>query len=157
MLGLQFCGLTGLVILTVNLLKYLRVLKIEGEIALLSLDCTSSKNSQKKRFVRIVRFLYHVKRIINSAYIFFFLWCFSISYKDINFCTRLLRRLDRIGEQWTFFLRLCPLFCEYNCLSFKKLLLRVFFLRCHLIFQSTFIWSTYMEYVSLPVKFASLL
>ena len=37
MLGLQFCALTGLVILTVNLLKYLRVLKIEGEIALLSL------------------------------------------------------------------------------------------------------------------------
>ena len=111
----------------------------------------------EKRFVRIVRFLYHVKRIINSVYIFFFLWCFSISYKDINFCTRLLRRLDKIGEQWTFFLRLCPLFCEYNCLSFKKLLLRVFFLRCHLIFQFTFIWSTYMEYVSLPVKFASLL
>ena len=110
----------------------------------------------EKRFVRIVRFLYHVKRIINSVYIFFFLWCFSISYKDINFCTRLLGRLDKIGEQWTFFLRLCPLFCEYNCLSFKKLLLRVFFLRCHLIFQFTFIWSTYMEYVSLPVKFASL-
>ena len=34
MLDLQFCGLSGLVILTANLLKYLHVLKIEGEIAL---------------------------------------------------------------------------------------------------------------------------
>ena len=39
MLGLQFCGLNGLVILTANLLKHLHVLKMEGEIALLSLDC----------------------------------------------------------------------------------------------------------------------
>ena len=39
MLGLQFCGLTGLVILTANLLKHLHVLKMEGEIALLSLYC----------------------------------------------------------------------------------------------------------------------
>ena len=66
MLGLQFCGLTGLVILAASLLKYVHLLKIEGEIALLSLDCnnfyTASKNSQKKRFVRIVRFLYHVKK-----------------------------------------------------------------------------------------------
>ena len=68
MLGLQFCGLTGLVILTANLLKHLHVLKIEGVIALLSLYCnnllhgTSSKNSQKKRFVCIVRFLYHLKK-----------------------------------------------------------------------------------------------
>ena len=30
MLGLQFYGLTGLVILTANLLKYVHVLKIEG-------------------------------------------------------------------------------------------------------------------------------
>ena len=36
MLRLQFCGLTGLVIFTANLLKYFRVFKIEGEIALLS-------------------------------------------------------------------------------------------------------------------------
>ena len=34
MIGLQFCALTGLVILTANLLKYLHLLKIEGEIAL---------------------------------------------------------------------------------------------------------------------------
>ena len=34
MLGLQFCGLNGLVILTANLLKHLHVLKMEGEIAL---------------------------------------------------------------------------------------------------------------------------
>ena len=32
MLGLQFCGLTGLVIITANLLKYVHVLKIEGEL-----------------------------------------------------------------------------------------------------------------------------
>ena len=31
MLGFQFCGLTGLVTLTANLLKYLHVFKIEGE------------------------------------------------------------------------------------------------------------------------------
>ena len=30
MLGLQFYGLTGFVILTANLLKYVHVLKIEG-------------------------------------------------------------------------------------------------------------------------------
>ena len=32
MLGLQFCGLTGLVIISANLLKYVHVLKIEGEL-----------------------------------------------------------------------------------------------------------------------------
>ena len=32
MIGLQFCALTGLVILTANLLKYLHLLKIEGVI-----------------------------------------------------------------------------------------------------------------------------
>ena len=41
MLGLQFCGLTALVILTANLLKHLHILKIEGVIALLSLYCNN--------------------------------------------------------------------------------------------------------------------
>ena len=81
MLGLQFCALTGLVILTVNLLKYLRVLKIEGEIALLSLYCNNCYTA-KKSVVHIVRFLCHVERIINSAYISFFLYGFLISYQD---------------------------------------------------------------------------
>ena len=49
MLGLQFCALTGLVILTVNLLKYLRVLKIEGEIALLSLYCNNCYTAHHRR------------------------------------------------------------------------------------------------------------
>ena len=63
MLGLQFCGLNGLVILTANLLKHLPILKIEGVIALLSLYCNNCYMvHQKKRFVCIVRFLYHVKK-----------------------------------------------------------------------------------------------
>ena len=49
MLGLQFYGLTGLVILTANLLKYVHVLKIEGEIALLSLDCNNFYTAQHQR------------------------------------------------------------------------------------------------------------
>ena len=49
MLGLQFCALPGLVILTVNLLKYLRVLKIEGEIALLSLYCNNCYTAHHRR------------------------------------------------------------------------------------------------------------
>ena len=49
MLGLQFCALTGLVILTVNLLKYLRVLKIEGEIALLSLYYNNCYMAHQRR------------------------------------------------------------------------------------------------------------
>ena len=53
MLGFQFCGLTGLtgltglVILTANLPKYLHVLKIEGEIALLSLFCNNCYTAQR--------------------------------------------------------------------------------------------------------------
>ena len=49
MLGLQFCGLTGLVILTANLLKYLHILKIEGVIALLSLYCNNCYMVQPRR------------------------------------------------------------------------------------------------------------
>ena len=49
MLGLQFYGLTGLVILTANLLKYVHVLKIEGEIALLSLECNNFYTAQYRR------------------------------------------------------------------------------------------------------------
>ena len=49
MLGLQFCGLTGLVIITANLLKYVHVLKIEGEIALLSLDCNNCYTAHHRR------------------------------------------------------------------------------------------------------------
>ena len=49
MLGLQFCGLTGLVILAANLLKYVHVLKIEGEIALLSLDGNNFYTAQYRR------------------------------------------------------------------------------------------------------------
>ena len=103
MLGLQFCGLTGLVIITANLLKYVHVLKIEGEIALLSLDCNNCytahhrRTHRKKRFVRIVRFLYQIKRIIISSCIFLF-FRVSISYQDIDFCTRLLGRLEKIKE-----------------------------------------------------------
>ena len=37
MLGLQFCGLTDLVIFKSNLLKYPHILKIEGEIAFITL------------------------------------------------------------------------------------------------------------------------
>ena len=90
MLGFQFCGLTGLVILTANLLKYLHVFKIEGEIALLSLFCNNCYTAQhrtthrKKRFSRAVRFLCHVEISINSAYISS---CsvFSISYQNKDF------------------------------------------------------------------------
>ena len=49
MLGLQFCGLTGLVILTANLLKYVNVLKKEGEITLLSLDCNNCYTAHHRR------------------------------------------------------------------------------------------------------------
>ena len=49
MLGLQFCGLNGLVILTANLLKHLHVLKMEGEIALLSLDCNKCYTAHHRR------------------------------------------------------------------------------------------------------------
>ena len=49
MLGLQFCGLTGLVILTANLLKHLHVLKMEGEIALLSLYCNKCYTAHHRR------------------------------------------------------------------------------------------------------------
>ena len=52
MLGLQFYGLTGLVILAANLLKYVHVLKIEGEIALLSLDCNNFYTAQHRRIHR---------------------------------------------------------------------------------------------------------
>ena len=55
-----------------------------------------------------------------------------------------------------FFKRLCPLLCEYNCLSFTDWLLRVFFLRCHFDFQ-IYIRTTYKGYVFLSEKFASLL
>ena len=104
MLGLQFCGLTGLVILAASLLKYLHLLKIEGEIALLSLDCNNFYTAQhqrthrKKDLYALCAFFITLKRIINSAYIFFFLCSFSISYQDINFCTRFLGRLDKIEE-----------------------------------------------------------
>ena len=102
MLGLQFCGLTGLVILKANLLKYVHVLKIEGEITLYhstAIIVTQHiiEELTEKRFVRIVHFLYQIKRIINSACIFFF-FRFSISYQDIDFCTRLLGRLEKIKE-----------------------------------------------------------
>ena len=80
MLGLEFCGPIGLLILTANLLKYVHVLKIEGEIAVLSLYCNNCYTA-KKSVVRIVRFLCHVERIINSAYISFFLYGFLISYQ----------------------------------------------------------------------------
>ena len=102
MLGLQFYGLTGLVILTANLLKYVHVLKIEGEIALLSLECNNFYTAQyrrthrKKDLYALCAFCITLKRIINSAYIFFFLCSFAISYQDINFCTRFLGRLDKI-------------------------------------------------------------
>ena len=104
MLVLQFYGLTGLVILTANLLKYVHVLKIEEEIALLSLDCNNFYTAQhqrphrKKDLYALCAFYITLKRIINSAYIFFFLCSFSISYQDINFCTRFLGRLDKIEE-----------------------------------------------------------
>ena len=103
-LGLQFYGLTGLVILTANLLKYVHVLKIEGEITLLSLDCNNfytarhQRTHRKKDLYALCAFCITLKRIINSAYIFFFLCSFSISYQDINFCTRFLGRLDKIEE-----------------------------------------------------------
>ena len=67
MLGLQFCGLTGLVVLTANLLYYLDVLNIEGEIAL-SLYCNNfytahhRRTHRKKVFVCTERFLYQVKK-----------------------------------------------------------------------------------------------
>ena len=48
MLGLEFCGPIGLLILTANLLKYVHVLKIEGEIALLSLYCNNCYTAKKK-------------------------------------------------------------------------------------------------------------
>ena len=48
MLGLEFCGPIGLLILTANLLKYVHVLKIEGEIALLSFYCNNCYTAKKK-------------------------------------------------------------------------------------------------------------
>ena len=103
MLGLQFCGLTGLVIITANLLKYVHVLKIEGELrfyhstAIIVTQHIIEELTEKKRFVRIVRFLYQIKRIIISSCIFLF-FRVSISYQDIDFCTRLLGRLEKIKE-----------------------------------------------------------
>ena len=91
MLGLQFCGLTGLVILTANLLKYLHLLKIEGEIALLLPCCNNCytahhrRTHRKKDLYALSTFCITLKRRINSVYIFFFLSCFSISYQDIDF------------------------------------------------------------------------
>ena len=105
MLGLQFYGLTGLVILAANLLKYVHVLKIEGEIALLSLECNNFYTAQyrrthrKKDLYALCAVCITLKRIINSAYIFFFLCSFEISYQDINFCPRFLGRLDKIEGQ----------------------------------------------------------
>ena len=49
MLDLQFCGLSGLVILTANMLKYLHVLKIEGEIAPLLLYCINCYKAHPRR------------------------------------------------------------------------------------------------------------
>ena len=105
MLGLQFCGLTGLVILAANLLKYVHVLKIEGEIALLSLECNNFYTAQyrrthrKKDLYALCAVCITLKRIISSAYIFFFLCSFEISYQDINFCPRFLGRLEKIEGQ----------------------------------------------------------
>ena len=54
MLGFQFwgltglTGLTGLVIFTANLLKYLHVLKIEGEKGFLSLFCNNCYTAQHR-------------------------------------------------------------------------------------------------------------
>ena len=52
MLGLQFCGLTGLVLLESNLLKYPHKLEIEGEIALLSLYCYNCYTAHHRRTYR---------------------------------------------------------------------------------------------------------
>ena len=92
MIGLQFCGLTGLVILTANLLKYLHLLTIEGEIALLLPYCNNCytahhrrTHSKKKDLYALSAFCITLKIRINSVYIFVFLSCFSISYQDIDF------------------------------------------------------------------------
>ena len=75
MLGLQFCGLTGLVILTANLLKHLHVLKIEGVIALLSLYCNNCytahprRTHRKKDLYPLCAFYISRRNIVNSAYI----------------------------------------------------------------------------------------
>ena len=85
MLGLQFCGLTGLVLLESNLLKYPHKLEIEGEIALYHSTAKIVTRRIIGELTEKKDYLYHVKRIINSAYIFVFLCCFSFSYRNIDF------------------------------------------------------------------------
>ena len=63
MLGLQFCGLTALVILTANLLKHLHILKIEGVIALLSLYCNNCLMVHPRRT--------HTKKDLYALYAFY--------------------------------------------------------------------------------------
>ena len=74
MLGLQFCGLNGLVILTANLLKHLHILKIEGVIALLSLYCNNCYmvhpwRTHRKKICMHCALSISRKKIVNSAYI----------------------------------------------------------------------------------------
>ena len=72
MIGLQFCALTGLVILTANLPKYLHLLKIEGEIALLLPYCNNCytahhrRTHRKKDLYALSTFCITLKRRINS-------------------------------------------------------------------------------------------
>ena len=102
-LGSQFCGLTGLVVLTANLLYYLDVLNIEGEIALLSLYCNNfytahhRRTHRKKYLYALSAFCIKLKRIINSAYIFFLplmFFSFLSGHKLVNeaFATTLQNR-----------------------------------------------------------------
>ena len=85
-----------------EMLKYLHLMKIEGEIALLLPYCNNCytthyrRTHRKKDLYALSAFCITLKIRINSVYIFVFLSCFSISYQDIDIWTRLLRRLYKI-------------------------------------------------------------
>ena len=66
MLGLQFCGLTGLVIITANLRKYVHVLKIEGELRFYH----STAIIVTQQFSQMSLWLSHYIRTTYKGYVF---------------------------------------------------------------------------------------